>query len=781
MADFRCAPARDLPIKDGVAYDRGGAHIRMLDAAGIGGDNPDPAKARRGFLIYDASAPELRGSYHLPFADIVDGTLTAIGNGVRNAAGRLEQMNGVPQDVHDKARGALDGYMAKLHVTAGKSAAVEHAYSVLQIKSISEDQRIIEGIASTPVLDRSADRMNPLGAKFSLPMPFLWHHNPREPIGSVEYAQPTDKGIPFRARLPFIKEDGPSKVRVDGAWQDLKHGLVRGASIGFNVPAGGAKRNKEGGLDIESWNWLELSAVTIPDNQEASIHRVKSIFAEQQAASGHSRSSVQIILPPGVSGSPKPPEQGKSNMTTVSERIATLDQLRGQKAARIDEVMQKALAANRTTEEAERTECLTLKGEIEVIDADLSLLRFQESSIAATAQPVHLGGAVGTVKSGIGNSQVRYYPQAKEAAPEPGIRLARIIRCKALARMEQADVARIAEREYGNRDPWLVEYVKAGEVAAMSTASGGDGLIPAEVGLGDFAEYLRPKTILGQFGANGIPALNRVRFRAGNTSVTTAAGASWVGELKPKPLTFIDTARTHLLPLKVAAIVATSMEDVRDSSPSAENVIRTELTNAVIAALDTTFIDPAVTASAGVSPASITNGQTAIVSSGNDADAVIVDLRSLFAIYDAANNMASQSVLVMSTGNARALAFMLNALSTPIFPSMRANGGNLMGVPVIASDYADDNVVLLSAGDVLFADEGGVSIDMSTEASLEMKNAGNLTQHGDATATGASLVSMWQINGIAFRAERTMNWAGRRAVVAPYLTGVAWGGAVHAS
>jgi hypothetical protein len=778
MPDFRVGAARDLPVRDD-AYDRGAAHLHMLDAANIGGEKPDFAQARRGFLIYDAAAPELRGSYHLPFADIVDGKLVAIGNGVRNAASRLPQMNGVGPQLEAQARTVLDGYLEKLRAAKKTDMPMDHAYSLLQIKSVNEDQRVIEGVASTPVLDRGRDRMNPLGAKFTLPLSFLWHHNPREPIGNVEYALPTAKGIQFRARLPFIAEPGPSKTRVDGAWQDLKHGLVRGASIGWNPRPNGAKRNKEGGLDVEEWDWLELSAVTIPMNQEANILSVKSICAEQQAASGQRSSSIQIILPPGVSGLSKPPDRRDLKMTTVSERIATLENLRGQKAARIDEVSQKALTANRTMDDDERKECQTLKGEIEVIDGDLDIFRFQEKGIATTGQPVNPGPAA--FKSAIGNSPIRYYPEAKAEKPAPGIRLARVIRCKALARVEQADVARVAEREYGTRDPWLVEYVKAGEVAALSTSNLGDGLIPAEVGLGDFAEFLRPMTITGQFGANGIPGFRRVGFRSGLASVTSGSTAYWVGELKPKPLTAIDSARSHLLPLKIAALLAVSMEDLADSSPSGETAIRDDMAAAVVMARDVTFIDPTVTASAGVSPASITNDQDAIASSGTDSDAVLLDLRSLFAKFDAANNMASQAVLVMSTGNARALSFMQTALGTMQFPTMRVNGGSLNGVPVIASDHAGDTVALISAGDVLYADDGNVRIDMSTEASLEMKDANNLTQHGDPTATGAAMVSMFQINGVAFRAEQRLNWVKRRAVVAPYLTGVAWGEAVNAS
>jgi hypothetical protein len=656
---------------------------------------------------------------------------------------------------------------------------MDRAYSLLTLKSVNEDQRVIEGVASTPVLDRSADRVNPLGAKFTLPLPFLWQHNPREPIGNVEFARPNAKGIPFRARVPFIAELGPAKTRVDGAWQDLKAGLVRGASIGFRVPPGGAKRNKEGGLDIEEWLWLELSAVTIPDNQEATILSVKSICAEQQAASGQRSSSIQIILPPGVSGLSKPPDRRDLKMTTVSERIATLENLRGQKAARIDEVSQKALAANRTMDDDERKECQTLKGEIEVIDGDLDIFRFQEKGIATTGQPVNPGPAA--FKSAVGNSPIRYYPEAKAEKPAPGIRLARVIRCKALARVEQADVARVAEREYGTRDPWMVEYIKAGEVSALSTSNLGDGLIPAEVGLGDFAEFLRPMTITGQFGANGIPGFRRVGFRSGLASVTVGAASNWVGQLKAKPLTFVDTARNHLLPLKLATILAISMEDLNDSSPSAETVIRDELAAAIVETRDKTFIDPTVIAVADVSPASITNDQDSVASSGTDADAVLLDLRSLFAKFDGTNNRASQAVLIMSTSNARALAFMQTAIGGRQFPDMRISGGSLNGVPVIASDYVTDTVALISAGDVLYADDGNVRIDMSTEASLEMKDADHLTQHGDPTATGAAMVSMFQINAAAFRAEQRVNWVKRRDVVAPYLTGVAWGEAVNAS
>lgn len=75
------------------------------------------------------------------------------------------------------------------------------AYSLLTIRSVSDEERVIEGIASTPTPDRMGDIVDPMGAKFAVPMPLLWQHDSRQPIGEVTFAKATPAGIPFRARL----------------------------------------------------------------------------------------------------------------------------------------------------------------------------------------------------------------------------------------------------------------------------------------------------------------------------------------------------------------------------------------------------------------------------------------------------------------------------------------------------------------------------------------------------------------------------------------------------
>jgi hypothetical protein len=66
---------------------------------------------------------------------------------------------------------------------------------------------------------------------------------------------------------------------------------------------------------------------------------------------------------------------------------------------------------------------------------------------------------------------------------------------------------------------------------------------------------------------------------------------------------------------------------------------------------------------------------------------------------------------------------------------------------------------------------------MSREASLEMSDA---PSHDSITPTGStSLVSMFQTNTVAIRAERTINWMRRRTQSVAYLTSADWGGPVH--
>lgn len=149
------------------------------------------------------------------------------------------------------------------------------AYATFEVKEVNQKKRIFTGWATTPALDRVNDSVNPLGARFRNPLVLLHQHKRDLPIGSVVFEKPTSKGIRFEAEIPEIAEPATLRERVDTAWGEILHGLVRGVSIGFK-PLKYAFKD-DGGVDYEEIEIFELSTVSIPALPEAVITSIKSM------------------------------------------------------------------------------------------------------------------------------------------------------------------------------------------------------------------------------------------------------------------------------------------------------------------------------------------------------------------------------------------------------------------------------------------------------------------------------------------------------------------------
>ena len=462
-------------------------------------------------------------------------------------------------------------------------------------------------------------------------------------------------------------------------------------------------------------------------------------------------------------------------MSKYSEQITAYEAKRGALVGSMDAIMSKAAAEGATLDAAQQEEYDGFAQDIKAVDDHLGRLRTMESATAIKAVPI-VGGSSSEGAESRGGERVIVKAQPKVA---PGIGFARIAKSLGMAKGSYGDALRIAEARYG-ADSDTAGVFKAA-VTAGSTLSGSwaeDLVGDTSSAFADFVEYLRPQTILGKFGTGGIPDLRRVPFRVPLVSQTAGGEGYWVGEGAAKPLTAFDFARTTMEPLKVANIAVLTEEVIRDSSPSAEAIVRDALRDALVARLDIDFVNPAKAAVAGVSPASITNGSTDdIASSGDDADAIRLDVRSVFARFIAANNAPTAGVWIMSATNALALSMLVNPLGQSEFPGIGMNGGTFQGMPVIVSEYVGNVVILVNASDIYLADEGGIAIDLSREASLQMDTAPTMNS---TTPTPIASVSMFQTNSVAFRAERTINWARRRATSVAYLTGAAYGGAVTA-
>lgn len=152
---------------------------------------------------------------------------------------------------------------------AARPANIVRATSLLMMREVDDDARIIEGVASTAAIDAYNDVVEPLGAVFKLPLPLLFHHDHREPVGSVVYAKPEKAGVRFHAQIARITEPGALRDRCDEAWLSIKNSLIRAVSIGF-LPLTSEPR-EGGGKRYTSWRWHELSLTTVPANHDATI------------------------------------------------------------------------------------------------------------------------------------------------------------------------------------------------------------------------------------------------------------------------------------------------------------------------------------------------------------------------------------------------------------------------------------------------------------------------------------------------------------------------------
>lgn len=640
---------------------------------------------------------------------------------------------------------------------------MNRAYSFLETKAVSDDRRTIEGWATTPQADRVGDEVMPLGVKFKNPLVLLWQHDHEKPIGTVEFGTPTAKGVPFTATIAKVEEPGTLKDRVDEAWQSVKAGLIRAVSIGFrsleSEPIKGTF-----GIRYKSTEVFELSLVSVPANAGA-VFSVKSFDVGLPAASGKKETPVVRLDKPAGASAPvvkqipvvPKPEEGQD--MKFAEQIKSFKDALEQKSARQTELMEKAGEEGRSLDSAESEEFDTLSDEITATDTHIKRLELMERSAIANAKPV-------TDVSGMQDRSKGFHAQVKAAPLPKGTAFTRFViaQCRAKGNLVQA--TEIAKQ--WKDTPEVEQVLKAAMTAGTTTdAEWAAPLVPYQQMSQEFIELLRPATLVGR-----MTALRRVPFNVRIPGQTQGSTVAWVGETAPKPVSELGFEDITLRFNKLAGIVVISDELARLSTPSAEGIIRDDLTAQIAQFMDDSFINPAYAAVTDVRPASVTNGVTPIAASGTDADALRADVRAVYSQFIQANLSTAGAAWVMTSTQAMAIGMMQNPLGQPEFAGLGAEGGTFMGLPVLVSETVpgDSNgsiIVLIKQSEILLADEGGVTIDVSREASLQMNST---------PAAGAQqLVSLFQNNLVGIRAERMITWRKRRPQAVAYISGANYG------
>ena len=464
-------------------------------------------------------------------------------------------------------------------------------------------------------------------------------------------------------------------------------------------------------------------------------------------------------------------------METIAEQRAGLNARRDAALKSMDDLVDLAETEGRTFTPEEQTVFDQAEADGKAVTDHLGRLAAREKLVAASARP-----AVSTVAT----SSAAPHPsiQLTERTLPKGTAFARYVMALIASRGNMMQAEQIARNYWRDTSPQLAELFRAighfgsaeafitqqrAAVAAGSTANAAWGgvLVYAQTMASEFIELLRPATIIGR-----LPSLRQVPF---NIRMVRQLGgvstAGWVGQGLSKPVGSLNLDAITMPWTKVAVIVAMTEELAKFSDPSAEAVANDDMVAAISQFLDGQFIDPANAPVAGVNPGAITNGIAPIVSTGSTVAQVTADLGTMLAKMAGAGIPMAAPAWIMNPRSAIYLGLLRGATDAPAFPSMVTNN-TLLGYPVITSNNVplgggpgfSGLIVLLDQRQVFLADEGGVTLDVSREASLQLDTT--------PTTPPAPLTSLWQQNLIGIKAERYIYWMRRYDAAVQVLTGV---------
>lgn len=322
-----------------------------------------------------------------------------------------------------------------------------------------------------------------------------------------------------------------------------------------------------------------------------------------------------------------------------------------------------------------------------------------------------------------------------------GTAVSRFIIAKALGHGDSWSELQVAEK-------WLdtpqvkasLELHQKSAVPAGSTtdATWAGPLAPFGIG-GEALTIMRGLSILGALE----PRMQKVPLRTWLARETGAGiTGGWVAEGANVPVqktAFETIIEAHY---KYGVIVLLSLELMKLSTPSAEETIRRAVLGGLATALDTQLLLPTVAASAGVNPASLTNGATEVTTTGTTSAQMAADLAAMLAAVTTPGPL----VWVMRPRTLYRLALTLGSQAAGL-------PNTLFGIPVIASTNSPAQIALLDPNAMLLSDSGQFDLDVSRQATLQSDTA-------PAEPTTASTVfqSLYGRNLVAIKALRWVAW-----------------------
>ena len=436
----------------------------------------------------------------------------------------------------------------------------------------------------------------------------------------------------------------------------------------------------------------------------------------------------------------------------MKEYLAKLLKALAEKNTAMQAALSKSAEAGTTPDE-------TTEAEIQAIEKDIAALNVNIERTKKQIAAAEEAAATATPVAGQTEAQAKATAEGKKEVPRiqvesnlpKGIGFAQYARAKLAAALEAkkghyiAPVDMAKQLGFGDEVQDLVTKATLGTTTDAGFAA---SLVTENRLVGEFVDMLRAATVFDQ-----LTGFRNVPFNSKIPSQLTGGTAAWVGEGEAKPLTNPTYSEVEIKEHKLAAITVYTQELMRRSDPAVDVLVRDDLIEASKTLIDNTFLD-AVDASTA-RPAGVLNSVVATPNTGTTAAAYEADLLALVNSFVTANLSLDGAYFIMSETRAAQISLLRDALGRSYFEGMALRGTRtLMGIPVITSQTVGDKIILVKTSEILLAQDGGVDVSYSDQATLV---DGRTTHH------------LWQENKFAVRVEKFITWAKRRPIAAAYL------------
>jgi hypothetical protein len=271
-----------------------------------------------------------------------------------------------------------------------------------------------------------------------------------------------------------------------------------------------------------------------------------------------------------------------------------------------------------------------------------------------------------------------------------------------------------------------------------------------------FLPSIRNYSAFDKMIAGGMRVLP-MRVRVG--AVTTGAVGATAAQFHAKVVSKLTVSATTLTEQKASVILVVTSELARYGDTMAEGLFSQELAAGLAVATDSAFCS------------ALLSGATSFASSGATAEAIRQDLRT--AALSITTGIRSRLWLIVPPGILKALALVHTTTGDSAFDDLDiTQGGNVAGIQILPSDgVAAGTMLLVDSSQVVCANEG-ITIDASTEATVQMED----TTPDSPPTSSTAYVSLFQQNWLGLKAERWVAFTKLTSAACVAITGVAYTG-----